>query len=140
MSVNRLQLIPVGINIGQAGIPPVPIQSGCDLMAIPKPGKPVRGSKSGAPIMALFDLLGRCWAMGIVWQLSDGPLSFNELQKRCDSISPTILSRRIKDLSEAYLIEKTLEGYRLTEMGMELFKILEPSRGWAVRWAKKLKD
>jgi len=51
--------------------------------------------------MAIFDLLGRRWAMGVVWQLSDGPRSFSELQSRCDSISPTILSTRLKDLAEA---------------------------------------
>jgi DNA-binding HxlR family transcriptional regulator len=109
-------------------------------MAIPKPGKPVRGSKSGAPMMALFDLLGRRWAMGIVWQLSDGPLPFGELQKRCDSISPTILSSRIRDLREAALIEPTLEGYRLTSLGEELYKILKPFKEWVHVWAKKIKN
>ena len=109
-------------------------------MAIPKPGKPVRGSKSGAPLMALFDLLGRRWAMGIVWQLSDGCLSFSELQKRCTTISPTILSTRIKDLSEAGLIERTLDGYVLTATGMELFKILEPFKDWSINWAKQFKQ
>ena len=109
------------------------------IMSIPKPGKPVRGSKSGAPIMALFDLLGRRWAMGIVWQLSDGPQPFNALQKRCDSISPTILSARIKDLSDAALIERTLEGYRLTQLGGELFKILEPFKEWSQKWTKTIK-
>jgi DNA-binding HxlR family transcriptional regulator len=109
-------------------------------MAIPKPGKPVRGSKSGAPVMALFDLLGRRWAMGIIWQLSDGPLPFNELQKKCDSISPTILSGRIRDLCEAALIERTLEGYRLTSLGEELLKILKPFKEWALVWAKIIKE
>ena len=109
-------------------------------MAIPKPGKPVRGSKTGAPIMALFDLLGRRWAMGIIWQLSDGPLSFSELQKRCDRISPTILSTRIRDLCEAMLIERTLDGYGLTAKGEELFRILEPFKKWSISWAKKLHD
>ncbi len=90
--------------------------------------------------MALFDLLGRRWAMGIVWQLSEGPLPFNELQKRCDSISPTILSARIKDLSEAALIERTLEGYRLTLLGEELFKILKPFEKLGMRWAKAIKE
>ncbi|OGR15465.1 MAG: transcriptional regulator [Desulfobacterales bacterium RIFOXYA12_FULL_46_15] len=108
-------------------------------MSIPKPGKPVRGSKSGAPIMALFDLLGRRWAMGIIWQLSDGPLSFSELKKRCDSISPTILSVRIKDMTEAKLIERTLDGYMLTLSGEELTKILKPFGEWAMEWAEKLK-
>jgi DNA-binding HxlR family transcriptional regulator len=107
-------------------------------MSIPKPGKPVRGSKSGAPIMALFDLLGRRWAMGIIWQLSEGPLPFNELQKRCDSISPTILSIRIKDLVEAALIERTLNGYRLTTLGEKLIKILKPFQEWSRKWIKIL--
>lgn len=109
-------------------------------MAIPKPGKPVRGSKSGAPIMALFDLIGRRWAMGVIWQLSNGPLTFSELQKRCDSISPTILSRRIKDLCEAMLVERTLDGYALTVQGQELFNILEPFKNWATNWSKKISD
>jgi DNA-binding HxlR family transcriptional regulator len=109
-------------------------------MAIPKPGKSVRGSKSGAPIMALFDLLGRRWAMGIIWQLSEGPLPFLELQKRCQNISPTILSGRTKDLCEALLVERTLDGYRLTEQGEELFRILSPFKEWSVGWAKQFKN
>lgn len=108
-------------------------------MAIPIPGKPVRGSTRGAPVMAIFDLLGRRWAMGIVWQLSDGPCGFAELQGRCDSISPALLSTRLKDLTEAGIIERTLDGYRLTKIGEELFAILEPFRSWATKWSKGLK-
>ncbi|HUI71032.1 MAG TPA: hypothetical protein VL354_10975 [Spirochaetia bacterium] len=48
-------------------------------VAIPKPGRPVRGSTTGAPIMAL-DLLGRRWAMGILWNLAGGPSTFRALQ------------------------------------------------------------
>lgn len=109
-------------------------------MAIPKPGKPVRGSTSGKPMMALFDLMGRRWAMGIIWQLSDGPLAFTELQKKCDSISPTILSGRLKDLSESGFVERTLEGYRLTALGVKLFDILIPFRELSIEWSKKLLD
>jgi len=105
-------------------------------MAIPKPGKPVRGSTTGAPVMAIFDLLGRRWAMGIIWQLSSGPLPFNELQARCDSISPSILSTRIKDLAEAQLLERTLDGYQLTKMGRELFNIIQPFGPWSHKWSK----
>lgn len=120
-------------------MPPAPSTYQIAAMTIPKPGRPVRGSTSGAPVMAIFDLLGRRWAMGVVWQLSDGPLSFSELQARCDSISPTILSTRIKDLIEANIVERSLDGYRLTKMGEGLFLILEPFRDWALKWAKSLK-
>lgn len=108
-------------------------------MAIPKPGKPVRGSQSGAPIMALFDLLGRRWAMGIVWQLSSGPLTFRSLQSKCESISPSVLNSRIKDLREAQLIERTLDGYQLTRLGYDLFKLLEPFKDWTKKWTRKVK-
>jgi DNA-binding HxlR family transcriptional regulator len=106
-------------------------------MAIPTPGKPVRGSTTGAPIMAVFDLLGRRWAMGIIWNLSDGPATFRALQAYCENISPSILNRRLKELREAQLITRTLEGYQLTDTGRELFVLLQPFGKWARAWALK---
>jgi len=107
-------------------------------MAIPTPGKPVRGSTTGAPIMAVFDLLGRRWAMGIIWNLSNGPATFRVLQSYCENISPSILNRRLKELREAQLITRTLEGYELTDMGRELFVLLQPFGKWARAWALKV--
>lgn len=107
-------------------------------MSIPNPGKPVRGSQSGAPIMALFDLLGRRWAMGIIWNLQQGPSTFRELQERCESISPSILNSRIKDLREADILERTLEGYQLTQRGKELIKLLLPFGEWSLNWADEV--
>lgn len=107
-------------------------------MSIPVPGKPVRGSQSGDPVMAVFDLLGRRWAMGIVWNLSRGSATFRELQKYCETISPTILNSRLKELVEVKIIEKTLAGYILTDHGHELFKLLKPFGPWATRWAELL--
>lgn len=107
-------------------------------MAIPIPGQPVRGSQSGAPIMALFDLLGRRWAMGIVWNLSKGPATFRGLQEQCETISPSILNKRIKELREAKLLDRSLDGYILTPMGEKLFALLEPFKGWSTDWANVL--
>jgi len=113
-------------------------------MAIPKPGKPVRGSLSGAPIMALFDWLGCRWAMGIVWSLSDGPATFRALQSYCErksgTISPSILNSRIKDLRQAKLVERTLDGYQLTALGHELFKMIEPLGEWSRKWGKEIEE
>jgi DNA-binding HxlR family transcriptional regulator len=105
-------------------------------MKIPSPGKPVRGSKSGVPVMALLDLLGRSWAMGIIWQLSGGALTFRELQERCETLSPTTLNTRVKELTHSQLIEKTMEGYQLTTLGVELFELIQPIGIWARKWAK----
>ncbi len=111
-------------------------------MAIPKPGRPVRGSKSGQPAMALFDLLGRRWAMGIVWNLHGGPMTFRALQAACErksgAISPSILNTRIKDLQEARLVTRALKGYELTELGRELFILLEPFEPWSKKWGREV--
>lgn len=104
--------------------------------ATPRPGSPVRGSKSGKPIMALFDLLGRSWALGIVWQLSERAMTFREVQGACETVSPTVLNKRLKELRECGLIERGDSGYQLTDLGRELFTLLHPFGDWAYRWAE----
>lgn len=111
------------------------------MVKIPRPGTPVRGSRSGKPIMVLFDLLGRRWAMGVLWTLAkDGPLTFRDIQAACDSISPTVLNTRLKDLREAGLVEHGDGGYRATALGVELFEMLRPLGNWADDWAEGLPE
>ena len=107
-------------------------------MSIPIPGKPVRGSRSGVPLMALFDLLGKRWAMGVIWQLRKGPATFRALQAACESISPAVLNSRLKELREAKLVCTTNDGYALTGMGVELSLLLEPFGAWAITWAMEV--
>jgi DNA-binding HxlR family transcriptional regulator len=91
--------------------------------------------------MALLDLLGRRWAMGVLWNLSkDGPCTFRELQERCEAISPTVLNSRLKELREAGLIEHSQVGYRVTSTGQELYSLLVPFGTWAKKWAAKLRS
>ncbi len=108
-------------------------------MPIPIPGKKVRGSLSGSPINALFDLLGRRWALGILWNL-EKPCTFRNLQENCGDISPSILNSRIKDLREADLVEKTIDGYVLTLRGKELRAIILPLGKWSAVWSKEVFD
>lgn len=105
-------------------------------MSIPLPGKPVRGSKSGQPIMALLDLLGRNWAMGIIWHLDKGPSTFRKIQDYCESISPTTLNKRLQELNDAYLVKRTIDGYALTQQGDDLFQLLNPMGKFAKEWAQ----
>jgi DNA-binding HxlR family transcriptional regulator len=93
--------------------------------------------------MALFDLLGRRWAMGIIWNLAAGPATFRALQSPTGrvagkTISPSILNARLKDLQEARLVERTLDGYALTALGRELFALIEPLDQWSLEWGKAL--
>ncbi len=62
----------------------------------------VRGSRSGRPIMALLDLLGRRWTLRIVWELRDDrSLTSRALRTACDDASPTVLQTRLSELREA---------------------------------------
>jgi DNA-binding HxlR family transcriptional regulator len=97
----------------------------------------VRGSKSGRPIMALLDLLGRRWSLRIVWELRDQPLTSRALRAACDEASPTVLQARLSELRAAGFIELLpTSGYRLTEMGRELFQTFLPLHRFAERWSK----
>lgn len=107
-------------------------------LQIPKPGNPVRGSKSGKPIMALFDLLGRSWALGVVWQLSRSSMTFRQIQESCEMVSPTVLNRRLKELTSSGLVERGASGYQLTATGLELFELLKPFGSWSMEWAESL--
>lgn len=108
-------------------------------MSLPMPGEQVRGSKTGKPIMALLDLLGRTWALGIVWQLNQGSATFRELQQRCEKISPSLLNTRLKELKVLKLVESTPNGYQLTITGEALFSIISPLEEWSLQWASQIK-
>jgi DNA-binding HxlR family transcriptional regulator len=102
----------------------------------PLPGSPVRGSRTGRPVMALLDLLGRRWALRVLWELRDGDApTFRELQSRCGGISSSVLSERLRELRAARIVSapERSGGYQLTPDGHELLAVLAPVDEWARR-------
>ncbi len=107
-------------------------------MAVPLPGRKVRGSSTGRPIMALLDLLGRRWALRIGWELRGRTLSFRELRDACDGMSPSVLNQRLAEARDAGLVELTDDGYRLTADGDELLDLIAPLSAWSRKWARRM--
>lgn len=104
----------------------------------PVPGQPVRGSGTGRPIMALLDLLGRRWALRVLWELRDGPPpTFRGLQAECGGVSSSVLSSRLGELTEAGIVHRVDEGYALTDEGRKLVDSLDGMNEWAHRWADR---
>src|SRR5713101_4528955 len=102
-------------------------------MPISKPGKPVRGSQSGRPIMALLDLLGRRWTLRILWEMREESIGFRALQDRCDGMSPSVLSQRLMELQKAGIVQQNEDAdYTLTQDGMTLLQSLAPLNDWAL--------
>jgi DNA-binding HxlR family transcriptional regulator len=87
--------------------------------------------------MALLDLLGRRWALRVIWELRDGPLSFRELQRRCGSISSSVLTQRLAELRAAGAVELRAQGYALSVEGRRLLQLYPPLDAWARRWARR---
>lgn len=107
------------------------------MLKIPRLGQPVRGSKSGRPIMVLIDLLGRRWALRIIWELRETRLTFRALQDACGGVSPAVLNRRLRELRESRLVDvEGQNGYGLTRSGHQLRKVLHPLVEWSRRWAR----
>ncbi|SCB23269.1 transcriptional regulator, HxlR family [Bradyrhizobium yuanmingense] len=97
----------------------------------------VRGSRTGRPIMALLDLLGRRWALRILWELRGEPLTSRALRSACDEASPTVLQARLTELREAGFVELgDGGGYGLTPLGRELCETFMPLHRFAERWRR----
>jgi DNA-binding HxlR family transcriptional regulator len=80
---------------------------------------------------ALLDLLGRRWALRILWELRVQPASFQALQRRCDSMSTSVLSQRLADLRDARLVDQDQDGgYMLTVHGDHVVSRLDGIDEW----------
>jgi DNA-binding HxlR family transcriptional regulator len=89
--------------------------------------------------MAALDLLGRRWALRILWELRDGPAGARALQARCDAMSSSVLYERLRELAEAGLLHRLGTGsYQLTELGTGLGAALEPLDAWAGNWSRQM--
>ncbi len=99
----------------------------------PLPGRRVRGSSSGRPIMAALDLFGRRGTLRVLWELREATLTFRALQSAAQT-NPALLNTRLRELRESALVVHGDDGYRLTPLGAELLRALEPLSAWAQRW------
>jgi len=82
--------------------------------------------------------------MPLLRELIAGSTRFNDLRRGVPRMSPTLLSRRLKELEEAGVIErravrseKGVYEYRMTESGEDLHTVVEAIGSWGQRWIDK---
>lgn len=92
------------------------------------------------PLAQATQLLCERWTLLVVRELVAGSTRFSELQKGVPLMSPTLLSARLKQLSEAGVITKSRAGaktvYQLTQAGRELTPIVQLLGAWGHRWVQ----
>jgi DNA-binding HxlR family transcriptional regulator len=96
------------------------------------------------PVSKAMELLDERWTMLVVRELLLGSRHFNELRRGVPRMSPALLSKRLRTLVRAGVVERRDDGprvtYALTEAGRELEPIVEALGRWGVRWVPELGD
>ncbi len=91
------------------------------------------------PLAKAAELLCERWTMVLVRELVAGSHRFNDLRRGLPMMSPTLLSRRLRQLTEAGVVRRTIDpdgnqAYELTQAGRELRPMVEFMGTWGHRW------
>lgn len=100
----------------------------------------VEECRGGCPFQETLDLLGRRYALSVLWALQQkSPRRFNEIKGEL-SVNPVTLSQRLTELQEAGVVTRRAfeempprVEYDLTAKGHELLPLLEGLERWAAR-------
>jgi DNA-binding HxlR family transcriptional regulator len=86
-----------------------------------------------------LDLIGERWTMIVVRELLLGPKRFSDLQRDVMGVGPSVLTRRLRDLTEVGLVERrrlpspgNVDIYELTDWGYGLEEVNAALSVWAV--------
>jgi DNA-binding HxlR family transcriptional regulator len=102
-----------------------------------------KGYGQFCPVSRAAEILAERWTPLVVRELLCGSVRFNDLQRGVPRMSPSLLSRRLKDLEHAGIIERrrAKKGrgweYHPTDAGRELMPIVEGMGFWAQRWVRE---
>ena len=92
------------------------------------------------PVAMAAEVICSRWTALILREMLCGTTRFNDLRRGVPRMSPTLLSKRLKELAEAGVIVASPTGqagmteYRLTQAGEELRPIILSLGSWGHRW------
>lgn len=99
------------------------------------------GYSQFCPVSMAAEIICSRWTLLVLRELVQGSSRFNELRRGVPSMSPALLSKRLKDLEAAGIVrriaadrEPGVHEYRLTPAGEELRPIIEAVGVWGHRW------
>ena len=106
-----------------------------------------KDTKQECPVARTLSIVGKKWTILILRDLccSETSIRFNELKRNLSGVTPTILSKRLKELEKDGIIERRIVAseipvkveYSLTEKGVALQEIIRDLKDWGVKWGFK---
>src|SRR5690606_4948188 len=94
------------------------------------------------PVSRAAEILAERWTPLVVRELLCGSTRFNDLQRGVPRMSPALLTRRLRELEHAGIVERRAatrgagSEYHLTAAGEELRPVIEAMGLWAQRWMR----
>lgn len=95
------------------------------------------------PVAKAAELFCERWTPLIVRDLAAGATRFSELKRGVPLMSPTLLSRRLKQLEAEGVVERRRSAggrswtYHLTDAGKEFAPLVEALGVWGQRWSRR---
>jgi DNA-binding HxlR family transcriptional regulator len=90
-----------------------------------------------AEVLRAADVLGRRWALALLYASHAGAVRFNEFRQALREVPPGTLAQRLADLEDAGLLERRvidarppLVEYRLTPRGRGLKAVVDVLQRW----------
>ncbi len=91
-------------------------------------------------VLRATDVLGRRWALALVYASLAGAVRFNEFRQALQEVPPRTLAQRLVELENAGVLERRVIDsrpprveYRLTPHGQRLKGIVEILQDWPTR-------
>lgn len=96
------------------------------------------------PVAKAMEVLDERWTILVIRELLLGSRHFNELRRGVPKMSPALLTKRLRSLQRAGVVNRSEIGgrsvYTLTEKGEELTAVVEALSLWGIRWIGELGD
>jgi DNA-binding HxlR family transcriptional regulator len=94
----------------------------------------VSGYGQYCPIARALEVLGERWTLLIVRDMLVGSTRFNDLARGLPGLSRSVLSKRLRQLQTAGIVERLDQEYLLTEAGQSLEPIVFGLGAWGAHW------
>jgi DNA-binding HxlR family transcriptional regulator len=93
------------------------------------------------PVAMASEVFAERWTPLVLRELFCGSVRFNDLRRGVPLMSPSLLSRRLKELEQAGIVcrasgSSRVSEYHLTEAGRELWPLIENLGVWGKRWIR----